>query len=192
MKRIVLLSLCLFLVIGMVSVFAGGGKDSGGGGAAKKYEFTLGSSYDRQSPPVIAALKWADEVKAATNGAVTINVFSNSSIGTERELILQLVADEIEFIVVGMMTIDVFCPEYGFMSAPYLYKDYNHVKAIFASPLGDAMRKKFLANNVNFIGELWRGIRHTSSNKPVRTPDDVKGLKIRMTEMPSWVAVWRD
>jgi len=191
MKRIVALCVCLFLLMGVVSVFAGGGGQSQQG-AAKKYEVSLGSSYDRAAPPVVAALKFADEVKAATNGALTINVFSNSQIGTERELIAQVAANEVEFSVTGILLVDMYCPEFGFMSAPFLYKNMDHMKAVFNSPLGDKMKQKFLANNINLIAEVWRGIRNTSSNRAIRTPDDVKGLKIRMTEMPSWIAVWRD
>jgi tripartite ATP-independent transporter DctP family solute receptor len=189
MKKIVFSALCLFLAVGVFSAFARGGGESGG---AKTYEFSLGSAYDKAAPPVIAGYKFADEVKAATNGAVTINVFPNSAIGIEREQFTQLAANELEFSVGGILTIDMYCPEYGFLSAPFLYKDMNHIKNIMASPLGDAMRKKFLENNTNLIGIVWRGIRNTSSNRAIRTPDDVKGLKIRMTEMPSWVAVWRD
>jgi tripartite ATP-independent transporter DctP family solute receptor len=189
MKKIILTGLCLLLACGVFPAFAGGGGESGG---AKTYEFSLGSAYDKAAPPVVAGYKFADEVKAATNGAITINVFPNSAIGTEREQFTQVAANELEFSVGGMLTIDMYCPEYGFLSAPFLYKDMNHIKSLMAGPLGDAMRKKFLQNNTNLIGIVWRGIRNTSSNKPIRTPDDVKGLKIRMTEMPSWVAVWRD
>ncbi|MDR2588449.1 MAG: TRAP transporter substrate-binding protein DctP, partial [Spirochaetales bacterium] len=186
MKRCVLAGLCMAFAVSLA--FAGGGGEAGG----KKYEFSLGSAYDKAAPPVVAAFKYAEEVKAATNGAITINVFPNSAIGTEREQFTQLAANELEFTVGGILTIDMYCKEYGFLSAPFLYKDMNHIKNIMQSPLGDAMRKKFLENNTNLIGIVWRGIRNTSSNKAVRTPDDVKGLKIRMTEMPSWVAVWRD
>jgi tripartite ATP-independent transporter DctP family solute receptor len=189
MKKIILTGLCLLLVCGVFPAFAGGGGESGG---AKKYEFSLGSAYDKAAPPVLAGYKYAEEVNAATNGAITINVFPNSAIGTEREQFTQIAANELEFSVGGILTIDMYCPEYGFLSAPFLYKDMNHIKNIMASPLGDAMRKKFLENNTNLIGIVWRGIRNTSSNRAIRTPDDVKGLKIRMTEMPSWVAVWRD
>ncbi|MDR1315831.1 MAG: TRAP transporter substrate-binding protein [Spirochaetales bacterium] len=189
MKKIVLTGLCLFLAVGVFSAFAGGGGESGG---AKTYEFSMGSAYDKAAPPVLAGVRYAEEVKAATNGAITINVFPNSAIGTEREQFTQVAANELEFTIGGMLTIDMYCAEYGFLSAPFLYKDMNHIKNIMASPLGDGMRKKFLENNTNLIGIVWRGIRNTSSNRAIRTPDDVKGLKIRMTEMPSWVAVWRD
>ncbi|MDR1179252.1 MAG: TRAP transporter substrate-binding protein [Spirochaetales bacterium] len=189
MKRIVLVGLSLFLAVGVFSAFAGGGGESGG---AKTYEFSLGSAYDKSAPPVTAAFKYAEEVKAATSGAVTINVFPNSAIGTEREQFTQLAANELEFTVGGMLTLDMYCPEYGFLIAPFLYKDMNHIKNIMTGPLGEAMQKKFLEHNTNLIGIVWRGIRNTSSNRAIRTPDDVKGLKIRMTESPSWVAVWRD
>jgi len=134
MRRIISLSLCLFLVVGVFSAFAGGGGESGSG-AAKKYEFSLGSAYDKAAPPVLAGVKYAEEVKAATNGAITINVFPNSAIGTEREQFTQLAANELEFTVGGILTVDMYCPEYGFLSAPFLYKNMDHIKNIMGSPL---------------------------------------------------------
>jgi len=186
MKKIISLGLCLFMVIGMVSVFAGGGRDRA------QHTLTLGSSFARASPMIIAALRFADEVREATDGAVVINVFSDGVIGTERDLILQLAADEVDFAVVGIMPIDMFAPEFGFMSAPFLYRDVEHARAVFYSHLGDTMRGRFLEHNVNLVSEIWRGARHTSSDRAIRSPADVAGLRIRMTEIPSWVAVWRD
>ena len=189
----------LFLLLTVVggSVFAGGGgqanqqaSQQASQSAGKVYEFSLGSAYDGKSPPFLAGVRFADEVKAATNGNVIINTFSNSALGTEREQFIAVAADELDFTVGGILPVDMYCPEYGFMAAVYLYKDMNHIRNVFNSKLGDGMKAKFLENNLNLIGVNWRGQRHTSSNRPIRTPADVKGLKIRMTEMPSWVAIW--
>ena len=188
MKKTISLSLCLFMLIGIASVFAGGG----GGDRARRFDLTMASTYARASPPIVAAIRFADEVRAATNGAVNINVFSDGVLGPERDLILQLAADELEFAVVGVMPVDMFAPEFGFMTAPFLYRNMDHVRAIFASHLGDALRGRLLENNINFLAEMWRGERHTISNIPIRNPDDVRGVRVRMTEVPSWIAVWRD
>jgi tripartite ATP-independent transporter DctP family solute receptor len=187
-KNAGILFLFLFLLrfAGTGMLFAGGGQ----AGQDKVYEFSLGSAYDRLSPPFLAGVKFAEEVKAATNGKVIINTFSNSALGTEREQYIAVAANELDFTVGGILLVDMYCPEFGFMSAPYLYKDMEHIKKVYFSPLGDRMRAKFLNNNINLIGVTWRGQRHTSSNRPIRVPADIKGLKIRMTEMPSWVAIW--
>lgn len=187
MKKIVSLTVCLLLVFGLVSVFAGGGRDHGG-----RHEFALGSSYARAAPPVTASFRFAEQVREATNGQIVINVFPDGAIGSERELFAQIAADEVEFGMLGMMGIDMFAPEFAFMSAPFLYKDLAHVRAIFNSPLGDRMKARFLESHVHLTAEVYRGIRNTSSNRAFRTPDEVRGLRIRMTEMPSWIAVWRD
>ncbi|MCL2380665.1 MAG: TRAP transporter substrate-binding protein [Treponema sp.] len=186
MKRIISLGLCLFLTAIAVSIFTGCARDEA------QFNLTLGSSFARASPQIAATLRFADEVREATNGAVNINVFSDGVIGTERDLILQLAADEVDFAVVGIMPIDMFAPEFGFMSAPFLYRDLEHAQAVFYSHLGDTMRGRFLEHNINLVAEIWRGARHTSSDRAIRTPGDVSGLRIRMTEIPSWVAVWRD
>ena len=181
----------LFLLLMVVAgtLFAGAGGQAAPA-QGKKYELTLGSAYDGKSPPYLAGVKFAEEVKAATNGNVIINCTSNSAIGSEREQFIAVAANEQDLTVGGILPVDMYCPEYGFMAAPYLFKNMDHIKKVMASPLGDGMKAKLKANNLNLIGVNWRGQRHTSSNRPIRTPADVRGLKIRMTEMPSWVAIW--
>ena len=179
--------LFLLLIVAGNSLFAGGGQ---AGQEGKTYEFSLGSAYDGKAPPFLAGVKFAEEVKAATGGKVIINTFSNSALGTEREQFIAVAADELEFTVGGILTVDMYCPEYGFLAAPYLYKNMAHIRAVMDSPIGAKMKERLKANNVNLIGVNYRGERHTSSNRPIRTPADVRGLKIRMTEMPSWVAIW--
>ena len=190
MKTMKTLSVLLALLAITGGLFAGGGGQAGKPADDKVYEFSLGSAYDRLAPPFLAGVKFAEEVKAATNGKVIINTFSNSALGTEREQFIAVAANELEFTVGGILPVDMYCPDYGFMAAPYLFRNMDHMKNVFNSKLGDAMKERLKANNLNLIGVNWRGQRHTSSNRPIRTPADVRGLKIRMTEMPSWVAIW--
>ena len=192
MKKAGIVFLLLMVTVGVL--FAGGGAQASGAQATqqsgKVYELKLGSAYDGKSPPFLAGVKFADEVKAATGGKVIINTFSNSALGTEKDEFLAVAADELDLTVGGILPVDMYCPEFGFMSAPYLYKDMDHIKRVMASPLGAKMKARFMEHNLNLIGVLWRGERNTSSNRPINHPADVKGLKIRMTEMPSWVAIW--
>jgi tripartite ATP-independent transporter DctP family solute receptor len=182
----------------LAPVFAGGGGDKAAAPAAapakkaEPIELQLGTAFDRATPMALASQKFADEVKAATNGQVIINVFTNSALGTEKDEFTAVAADELDFTVGGVLTIDMYAPEYGFISAPYLYASNDHLAKVMASPLADGMYKKFKDNNTAFLGILWRGARNTSSDREIHAPADVKGLKIRMTEMPSWVGVWKD
>ncbi|MGI6031336.1 MAG: TRAP transporter substrate-binding protein [Eubacteriales bacterium] len=154
-----------------------------------EYTFSLGTAYDQKAPAAIAGQKFADDVNEKTGGAVTINVFTNSAIGTEKDQFSAVAADELEFTVGGMLVLDMYCPEYGFLMAPYLFQDMDHVKAVMDEYF-DGMNEKLIENNTNLIGLCWRGPRHTSSNRKIEHPADVKGLKIRMTESPSWVSIW--
>ncbi len=156
----------------------------------KKYEWTMGTAYDQKAPPAVAAAKFAEDMNKATNGNVTINFHTNSAIGTEKDQMIAVAADELEFTLGGMLSLDMYAPDYGFFSAPYLFKDMDHLKNLIDSDIGIAMKKKLTDANLNPIGLMYRGIRNTSSNTPINSPDDLKGIKIRMTELPSWVAIW--
>ena len=178
----------LFLILALSGsfLFAAGRQ----AGDDRVYQLTLGSAYDGQSPPFLAAVRFAEDVRERTNGRVVINTFSNSVLGTERDQFVAVAANELDFTVGGMLVIDMYCPEFGFLSAPYLFRDMAHTQRVMASHLGERMMQILVENNLNLIGLNWRGQRHTSSNRAIRSPADVRGLRIRMTEMPSWVAVW--
>jgi tripartite ATP-independent transporter DctP family solute receptor len=188
MKKVMVTMLALGMLALPTAVFAGGSKE--GQAADKVYELTCASAYTDQSPPVLAGKKFAEEVKAATNGKVIINIFTDSSLGTETEQLTAVAANELDFTISGLLTVDMYCPEYGFMTAPYLYKDQAHLKTVMEGRIGNEMKAKFMEHNTNLLAVVYRGERNTSSNKPIHTPADVKGLKIRMTNNPSWVAIW--
>lgn len=178
----------MFFILVMSSgvLFAGGGRARDD----RPITLTLGSAYSLNSPPFQAGIRFAEAVRERTNGRVIINTFSDGVLGSERDQFIAVAADELDFTIGGMLLIDMFAPEFGFMSAPYLYRDMDHVRRVMQSPIGRRMKDRFLENNVNFIGVNYRGTRHTSSNRAIHGPADVRGLRIRMTEMPSWVAIW--
>jgi TRAP-type C4-dicarboxylate transport system substrate-binding protein len=150
----------------------------------------MGTPFDVAAPQTMAGQKFADDVFEATGGKVKINFFTNSAIGTERDQMIAVAADDLEFTIGGVLIVDMYAPDFGFLSAPYLYKDNAHMKNLVDSPVCDPMRAKFIENNVNMMALVMKGARHTSSNRPIYTPDDLIGLKIRMTELPTWISIW--
>lgn len=154
------------------------------------YTLSINTAYDVNSPMCVAMQKFCDDVKEASDGRLEINLFTNSALGSEKESYIAVAGDEMDGLVGGCLGLDMYAPAYSFLSAPFLFEDMDHVKAVMESDLGDGMKKDFLDDNVRVISVAYRAPRVMSANKPITTPDDLDGLKMRVSEMSSWVSIW--
>lgn len=78
-----------------------------------------------------------------------------------------------------------FLPELAILDIPFLFRDYAHARAVLDGPIGQEMLKKFEPIGIKALAWGENGFRHmTNSKQPVRTPEDLKGLKMRTMENP--------
>jgi len=91
----------------------------------------------------------------------------------------------------GGRAIEVFAPQYFFINAPFVLKDYEHFFRLMKGPIGERAKEQVLKNgNMYTLGYLYRGYRQMTSNKPILGLRDLEGLKLRLPVVPTWVKVW--
>ena len=91
----------------------------------------------------------------------------------------------------GGRALEVFAPQYFFMNAPFVLKDYEHFFRLMKGPIGEKAKKEILEKgNMYTFGYLYRGYRQMTSNKPILGLKDLEGLKLRLPVVPTWVKVW--
>jgi tripartite ATP-independent transporter DctP family solute receptor len=93
----------------------------------------------------------------------------------------------------GSLIISVAAPQYGALDLPYVFRSQQHLRNVLAGPIAQTMHQEFLARRgIRVLGIVNRGPRHlTTRNRAVRTPADLAGLKVRVPEIPVYVAAWR-
>lgn len=155
-----------------------------------KYEFSMGTPQPLTSPLGQGGTYFCEKVNERTNGQVTINYFPSSAIGAETDCLIQISGDELEFELAGVTTIDMFAPEFGFLNAPYLLKDMDHLMNLMNGELGQKFKDKLLENNVNMLGVARVGVRQLTSNREIKSIDDMAGLKLRLPEIATWNTIW--
>ena len=104
----------------------------------EKFEFSLSMTYDVKSPMAVAAQKFCDDVKEASEGRLVINLFTNSALGSEADSYIAVAGDELEMTCAGVQGLDAYAPRYSFLSAPFLFKSTDHIKAVVDSEIGRA------------------------------------------------------
>lgn len=98
---------------------------------------------------------------------------------------------EIEMQSNGTMFMQDYAPPYYFFTGPYVMKDFEHYMRVWNGPLGQAARAQMEQNDLKYLGTVYRGLRQMTTKKPVYTPADVYGLKLRLPNIPTWMAVWK-
>lgn len=96
-----------------------------------------------------------------------------------------------EIMFTGGQPIQDYAPAYFFFNGPYVIRDFDHLKAVWNSDIGDDM-VELIEDNGNYVvfDPVYRGFRQFTSNSPINTPADFVGLKLRLPPVPDWQAVW--
>jgi tripartite ATP-independent transporter DctP family solute receptor len=131
-------------------------------------------------PGHIAALQFAERVQARSQGAIVVNVFPNNSLGSPPEQIEQTRLGVIDMSVPTQGALDKFEKAFGAVMLPFCFRDLDHAHKVLDGPAMDWLAPLAEKQDIIILSNWEYGFRNlTNSKRPVNTPDDVKGLKIR-------------
>ena len=116
-----------------------------------------------------------------SGGALTIKIFPDGQLGSEREVLELLQIGSVAITKVSAATLSNFVPEYHVLGIPYLFRDKAHQFDVLEGPIGKSILEKgdkFWLRGLCYYDAGSRSFY--TSNKAIRTPEDLKGLKIRV------------
>lgn len=154
------------------------------------YTLNFGHTLTEKDPFHQAYLKWAEEVKEKTNGKLNIEVYANSQLGVEEDVLEQMKQGT----NVGWQTdaarLGNYVNEFSVLLAPYFLENLDEVKALMDSPTIAEWEKKLEEeHNIKVISFAYvQGFRNVFANKKATNPKEMEGLKIRTAGAPIWVA----
>ncbi len=153
---------------------------------AAKTTLKLSHNNDKTHPVHISMQNMADEVKQLTNGEVIIRIYPNSQLGNQRESMELIQSGSLDMAKSNASELEAFEPSYGAFNVPYLFKDSEHYYKTLQDPeIGGKILES--TKGKGFIGLTYydAGSRSFYASKPIRTPADLKGLKVRVQPSPS-------
>jgi len=126
------------------------------------------------------ALWAADEIKKRTNGRYEIQVFPASSLGKEQDLYAGLMLGTIDLTYTGSFYASRDYGPMAISSAPFMFRDFQHWTTYRDGPFFREISDNFTQKTGDkVLALLYYGEREVTSNKPVRVPADMKGMKFR-------------
>ena len=151
----------------------------------------LGHIAEATNPYGKGADHFAELVKQKSKGDIEIKVFPSSSLGTQKELIEGLIYGTVDMTLTGTAELGTFEPKMAIFDMPFLFKDRAHAfKAL--DTVGMELAKPLEAKGLKMLGYMENGIRHMTNNtRPIKTPADRKGLKMRVMNNKVYVEMMK-
>lgn len=158
-----------------------------GSAHAADYTLKLAHNGPEQHPFQDGAKMFKSTLEASTNGAVAVQIFPGEQLGSEEETSQMIkqgtIACAVESAGGGLAP---FVPEADLFNLPFVFNDTDHFYRVVDGPIGQKVAAKVEENlDADFLGWWFSGIRNVWNGKrAVATPDDLKGLKIRVMGSP--------
>lgn len=157
----------------------------------EKIEIVIGHINDQNHTWHKMAEKFKEVAEANSNGQIEVKIYPNSSLGTEVEMIQSAIAGsgdcDIVFTGESMQT---YAEELGIIGMPYAITSDEHMDAVLNGEVGQELDQLMLDAGLRNLGAIVRGPRNITSNKEIKTPDDLKGFIIRTPESAMTMAAF--
>lgn len=162
----------------------------GTGRAQSKVTLKFGHLANEQNVWHKAALKFAEEVKALTEGRIECAVFPNESLGNEMDTIKGMQLGTADMVITGE-SLQNWAPSASLLGIPYGVTSLQQLDRIASGPVGKQIVDEIIAKSqVRPLCYLARGPRNVTSNRAIVKPEDLNGLRMRVPAVPLFVSVW--
>ncbi len=156
--------------------------------AAAQQRLKWAHVYETNEPYHTEAVWAAQEIQKRTNNKYAIDVHPASALGNEQQINQALPLGTIDIIYTGAAFAGASFPPIAISNAPYMFRDFNHWKAYSQSDLFKELADGYDQKTKNKIVALtYYGARHTTANKAINTPADMKGMKLRVPQAPLYL-----
>ena len=177
----------IFSIVAMLGFLSIGGSKA----VSAEKTIRIGSPFKPGHILVEAAEKFKELLEKESGGRFAVEV--QAGVKSEEEINDLCSKGLIEMQSNGHRALEIFGAQYFFLNAPYVFKDLAHVLRVWEGPIGQKARATVEKNgNVTYLELVSRGLRQTTSKKPLYTPVDVYGLKLRLPTVKTWIAVWKE
>jgi tripartite ATP-independent transporter DctP family solute receptor len=161
--------------------------------AAPEFSLKYANNVPVTHPLNVRAKEAMDRIKAQTNGRVEIEIFPNNQLGSDTDMLSQLRSGAIEFFTLSGLILSTLVPVASINGIGFAWGSYDQVWPAMDGGLGIYIRAQIDKAGLHAMEQPWdNGFRQiTSSTRPIKTPDDLKGFKIRVPPSPLWTSMFK-
>ncbi|EFA3471054.1 TRAP transporter substrate-binding protein, partial [Escherichia coli] len=150
----------------------------------------VGYNHPNDHPTGMAMLKFAELVQTYTNGEYTVRTYPNGQLGDERRMLEQVQTRMLDITKTATTLMTTYAPEYSVLTMPYTFNNADHFKTVMYGDIGQGLLMKAESRNLIGMTFLYDEPRsYYTVKKAVTTPNDLKGLKIRVMDSADAIEV---
>lgn len=140
-------------------------------------------------PTVVAQESMGKKLEEATDGELKFKMFAGGVLGSEKEVVEQVQIGAVQMTRVSLGTVGPVVPDVNVFNMPFIFRDTAHMRAVIDGEIGQEILDKITDSEFNMVGLAWMdgGVRNLYTKKPVRSIEDLKGMKIRVMGNPLFI-----
>jgi tripartite ATP-independent transporter DctP family solute receptor len=143
----------------------------------------VGMVNPRDSQFGAGAAEFAAQVERTCGGRLRVELYPSGATGGELEMTQDVAAGTLDMTFTSTVVFATVAPELSIFDIPFLFRDLAHARAVFDGEIGKAAFARLEPKGIVGLGWGENGMRHvTTTDKPVRRPEDLKGLKLRVPQ----------
>jgi tripartite ATP-independent transporter DctP family solute receptor len=180
-----------YLVLFMVAIFAALSLCIGNA-MASDLDIDVNCTMKPGGSEEAAIKKFKEIVEEKSNGRMNIKIFMSGQLGKEKAVLELMKIGQTQMALTGGIFRTMFAKEYDPITIPFYLPTWEAVQAYLEGPMGQKIGQLAAEKGgVLDFGPQKRAARHMTSNRIIKGPDDIKGLKMRLPAIPIWVDVWK-
>jgi tripartite ATP-independent transporter DctP family solute receptor len=162
------------------------------GASQATIEMTIATFHPRTGTADVEGLyHFKKLVEERSSGEIKVAVFYGGTLGGERELVEQLKLGTVHLCLGGWGTRGAYIKDIMPWGVPYLFSNKDQIIKTIEGRIGQEVKATYEKNGIIWNGVYFRGNRQLTTNRNVKTPEDLNGMKIRLPENPDWLVVWK-
>ncbi|VVE73137.1 ABC transporter substrate-binding protein [Pandoraea anapnoica] len=158
-------------------------------------EFTLkfANNLPVSHPMNIRAKEMAQKIAEQSKGRIDFQIYPNNQLGSDSDMLSQIRSGAIDYFTLSPLILGTLVPAAQISGVGFAFKDYGQVWAAMDGDLGAHVRGQISKTTVFAFDKIWEnGYRQiTTSSRPINSPTDLKGLKIRVPTSPLWTSMFK-
>jgi len=158
-----------------------------------QWVYKYANNLQETHPMNIRAREMAAAIKKDTNGRFDLQIFPSSQLGSDTDTLSQIRSGGVEFFTLSGLILSTLVPAASINGMGFAFPDYDTVWKAMDGDLGAYIRAQIAKANLIAMDKIWdNGFRQTTtSTKPVQTPDDFRGMKLRVPVSPLWTSMFK-
>jgi len=158
-----------------------------------QWTYKYANNLPETHPMNVRARDMAAAIKQQTNGRFDLQIFPSSQLGSDTDTLSQIRSGGVEFFTLSGLILSTLVPAASINGMGFAFADYDSVWKAMDGDLGAYIRAQIAKANLIAMEKIWdNGFRQTTtSNKPITTPDDFRGMKLRVPPSPLWTSMFK-